>query len=84
MALPLALFSIPPSALLRPYNLPLQPVDDGAVGEEGPWNDFLELADANQEETVSVWGFGVTDPNVWNILRAAAQCSRQQTTSQRR
>ena len=48
--------------LLGPYNLPLQPVGQGASPDMDAWARFLDYAAGLGMPDVSVWRHGVTDP----------------------
>ena len=62
------------SELLGPYNLPLQPVGQGASPDTNAWGRFLDYAAGLGMPDFSVWRLGVTDPGVWSLLKANAPC----------
>jgi len=55
--------------LLQPYNLPIRPVGQGASPDMDAWSRFLDYASQLGMPGGSVWRYGVTDVNVWPILK---------------
>jgi len=60
--------------LLGPYNLPLQPVGQGASPDPDAWARFLDYAAGLGMPDFSVWRHGVMDPGVWDLLEANSPC----------
>jgi len=60
--------------LLQPYNLPIQPVGQGASPDMNAWARFLDYAAQSGMPDVSVWRHGVTNPGVWGMLKARIAC----------
>ena len=60
------------SSVLAPYGLPLEPVGQGSTGDINLWVRFLDHASRAGMTDVSVWRYGVTDPQVWALLSARA------------
>ena len=60
--------------LLQPYNLPIQPVGQGSSTDMNAWARFLDYAAQSGMPDVSVWRHGVTNPGVWDMLKARTAC----------
>jgi hypothetical protein len=60
--------------LLQPYNLPIQPVGQGASPDMGAWTRFLDYASQLGMPDISVWRHGVTNPGVWDLLKERTPC----------
>ncbi len=60
--------------LLQPYNLPIQPVGQGASPNMDAWTRFLDYASQSAMPDISVWRHGVTNPGVWDLLKERAPC----------
>jgi LysM repeat protein len=57
-------------ARLRTFGLPIHPIGDGTVADVKRWSEFIDESYSNAEaETLSVWRFGVTSPDVLALLR---------------
>ncbi|MBT5774710.1 MAG: LysM peptidoglycan-binding domain-containing protein [Dehalococcoidia bacterium] len=54
---------------LEQFGLPIHPIGDGTVDDNGQWSEFIEEAFASKAEALSVWRFGVADTAVWELLR---------------
>jgi hypothetical protein len=57
--------------MLKPYGLPIQPIGQGSIGHEQSWKNFVSQAFARGANSVGVWRFGVTAPDVWTVLAQA-------------
>ncbi|MDA0257031.1 MAG: LysM peptidoglycan-binding domain-containing protein, partial [Chloroflexi bacterium] len=55
---------------LAPFGLPVHPIGDGTVQDQGEWTDFVDRSLRAHAESVSVWRFGVTPDSVWRLLAA--------------
>jgi hypothetical protein len=53
--------------LLSPYGLPLRPVGQGA-SDSPQWARFIDHATFAGMPELSVWRYGVTNPDVWPVL----------------
>ena len=60
------------ASILGPYNLPIQPVGQGASPDMNAWARFLDHAFPLGMKAVSAWRYGVTDPEVWRLLKEKA------------
>jgi LysM repeat protein len=58
------------SRALAPFGLPVHPIGDGTVEDQGQWEDFVDRSLREHAEAVSVWRFGVTPDAVWQLLAA--------------
>ncbi|MDP6606649.1 MAG: LysM peptidoglycan-binding domain-containing protein [Dehalococcoidia bacterium] len=56
--------------VLEPFGLPVHPIGEGEVSVTSEWGEFIDHSFANAADSVSVWRFGVTEPAVWEVLRA--------------
>ncbi len=54
---------------LSGFGLPISYVGQGATPETDEWRRFLDAADSNGGEAVSVWRYGVTDAGIFGLLR---------------
>ncbi len=55
---------------VAPFGLPVHPIGDGTVADHGQWTDFVDRSLRVHAESVSVWRFGVTPDEVWQLLAA--------------
>ena len=62
------------AGLLQQYNLPIQPVGQGASPDMDAWTRFLDYASQLGMPDVSVWRHGVTNPGVWDMLKERTPC----------
>ncbi len=60
--------------LLQLYNLPIQPVGQGASPDMDAWKRFLDYASQLGMPDISVWRHGVTNPGVWDLLKERTSC----------
>ena len=58
-------------SLLGGYNLPIVPIGQGASTSYNTWPRFVNHAYSLGMESVSVWRYGVTSPDVWQLLKSA-------------
>ena len=56
-------------SLLEKYNLPIVPIGQGASTSRDAWVRFLTRSRALGMGSVSVWRYGVTGDEVWQLLR---------------
>jgi hypothetical protein len=56
-------------SLLDKYGLPIRPVGQGASTNHDAWVRFVTHAHALGMGSVSVWRYGVTGDDVWQLLR---------------
>lgn len=54
---------------LEPFGLPVHPIGDGTVRSDPAWPEFLQQSFEAKAEAVSVWRYGVADPEIWRFLR---------------
>lgn len=54
---------------VRPYGLPVQPIGQGAATTMAEWQAFLDHSFQQGIESVGVWRYGVTDQQIWRLLR---------------
>ena len=59
-------------ASARSYNLPVQPIGQGAAATVGEWRAFLDHSFSQGIEAVSVWRYGVTDRQILQLLKEQA------------
>ncbi len=62
------------AGLLQQYNLPIQPVGQGASPDMAAWARFIDDACRSGMPDVSVWRYGVTNPGVWDLLEGRTSC----------
>ncbi len=60
--------------LLQQYNLPIQPLGQGASPDMDAWTRFLDYASQLGIPDISVWRHGVTNPAVWDLLKERTPC----------
>ena len=60
--------------ILQQYNLPIQPVGQGASPDMNAWVRFLDDASQSGMPDVSVWRYGVTNPGVWDLIKERTAC----------
>jgi hypothetical protein len=56
------------AATLQPYGLPIRPIGVGTADVDA-WRRFVEHAFRLGMDHVSVWRYGVSNPEVWPLLR---------------
>jgi hypothetical protein len=57
------------SSVLSPYGLPVWPIGDGSSTNSDEWRSFVSHARDLSMQSVSVWRHGITDENVWKVLK---------------
>ena len=57
------------TTILQGYNLPIEPTGQGASRDMDAWRRFVDHASQLGMKSVSVWRHGVTDPQVWRLLK---------------
>jgi hypothetical protein len=62
------------AGLLQQYNLPIQPVGQGASPDMNAWARFLDDASQSGMPDISVWRYGVTNPALWDLLKERTAC----------
>jgi LysM repeat protein len=55
--------------VLAPFGLPISHTGQGATPDANEWNRFLDLAYGAGSSIVSVWRYGVTNADVFSLLR---------------
>ncbi len=59
-------------ASVRSFNLPVQPIGQGAAATVAQWQAFLDHSFSKGIEAVSVWRYGVTDRQILQLLKEHA------------
>lgn len=54
---------------LAEFGLPIHPIGDGTVEGTTGWGEFIDESYQAEANAVSVWRYGVADPDLWPLLR---------------